>query len=56
MTATEAQAQKTGLLANPEWLKDFGTNADKQKQLRNLDEVIVNAQAGQYRGVQDSHG
>ena len=56
MTATEAQAQKTGLLANPEWLKDFGTNADKQKQLRSLDEVIVNAQAGQYRGVQDSHG
>lgn len=56
MTATEAQAKKTDLLGNAEWLKDFSTNSEKQKQLRDLDEVIVSARAGQFRGVHDSHG
>ena len=56
MTATEAEAKKIGMLGNPEWLKDFSTNTDKQKQLRDLDEVIVSARSGQFRGVMDSHG
>lgn len=56
MTATEAAAKKGDLIGNPEWLKDFSTNSEKQKQLRDLDEVIVMARAGQYRGAHDSHG
>ena len=56
MTATEATAKKVDLLGNGEWLKDFSTNTDKQKQLRDLDEVIVSARSGQFRGVMDSHG
>ena len=56
MTATEAAAKKVDLLGNGEWLKDFSTNTDKQRQLRDLDEVIVSARSGQFRGVMDSHG
>ena len=56
MTATEAAAKKADLIGNTEWLKDFSTNSDKQKQLRDLDEVIVTARSGQFRGVMDSHG
>ena len=56
MTVTEAQVKKTDLLHNPEWTKDFSTNTEKQKQLRDLDEIIVTARAGQFRGVHDSHG
>ncbi len=56
MTATEAAGKKGELLRNAEWTKDFATNADKQKQLRDLDEVIVSARAGQFRGVHESHG
>lgn len=56
MTATEAAAKKSDLIGNQEWLKDFSTNSEKQKQLRDLDEIIVTARAGQFRGVHDSHG
>ena len=56
MSATEAEGKKAGLLGNAEWTKDFATNAEKQKQLRDLDEVIVTARSGQFRGAHDSHG